>query len=556
MFRRIGWQVVLVGLGFFLAAGILAYLAATYTTESHPAPGGTYVESIGGYPQSLNPLLSFYNDADSDVIALTFSGLTRMTPQGEVEPDLARGWEIDPGGITYTFHLRTDALWHDGTPVVADDVLFTISLLQDPDYPGPSDVAALWQSVKAVRVDDYTVQFVLSEPYAPFMDYTTIGLLPAQILKGIKAADLPTLEYNREPIGCGPYRVAEVTEADGQITAVTLKRFTRYYGQAPNLENVILRFYPNARAAFDAYQDGAVEGVARIPADLLTQSWSEKNLNLYTSLTSEMGVLYFNELISDTLPFGDNRVRQALMFALDRQAIVDQVLMGQAVVPDSPFLPGTWAYSNEDVPQYTYDLQRADALMLAAGWTHASPREPLHNANGATLNFTLIAANEPLYLGMAQAIADQWAQIGVSVTVQGVPPLALSGILEARSYQAALFHLAVPGDPDPYPLWNETQVLGGQNYAGFRHRQISEIVEQARLTTDRERRRTLYKEFQQLFMQELPALPLYIPTYTYGVDSRVQGVQIGPMLMQTGDRFRPIADWYVLQRRVVVSENK
>ena len=114
MFRRIGWQIFLVGVGFLLAAGMLVYLAATYTTEFRPAPGGTYVESVSGYPQSLNPLLSFYNDADSDLVSLVFSGLTRVTMQGEVAPDLALGWEIDPSGITYTFHLNPRALWHDG----------------------------------------------------------------------------------------------------------------------------------------------------------------------------------------------------------------------------------------------------------------------------------------------------------------------------------------------------------------------------------------------------------------------------------------------------------
>ena len=176
MFRRIGWQVLLVGVGFLLTVAFLFYMAATYTTEFRPAPGGTYVESVGGYPQTLNPLLSFYNDADSDVTSLTFSGLTRLGSYGEVVPDLALGWEIDPTGITYTFRLNTEALWHDGAYVTADDVLFTVSLLQDPDYPGPPDIGALWRSVEAQKVNDYTVRFILTEPYAPFLDYTTIGL--------------------------------------------------------------------------------------------------------------------------------------------------------------------------------------------------------------------------------------------------------------------------------------------------------------------------------------------------------------------------------------------
>lgn len=556
MFRRIGWQVLLVGLGFLLAAGMLAYLAATYTTEFRPAPGGTYVESVGGYPQTLNPLLSAYNDADSDVAALVFSGLTRLTPTGEVEPDLARSWDINSSGITYTFELRRDVLWHDGIPFTADDVVFTVGLMQDPDYPGPSDLAALWQSVRVEKVNDYTVKFGLQEPFAPFLDYTTIGVLPYHLLKGIKAADLPALDFNRAPVGTGPFRLAEVSEAEGRIAAITFKRFSRYYGAAPYLENVILRFYPNPRAALEAYEAGTVEGVSRLPADLLAEAVKQPKLQLYSTAFAEMAVVYLNETISATIPFDDNRVRQALFFGLDRQALVNEVLSGQAIVPQTPFLPGTWAYNDEGVFHYEYDPNKALGLLLTAGWSRATPTETLHNAAGAPFAFTLLAANEPQELALAQSIAQQWARLGISATVQAVPPLALSGVLEARSYQAALVHLGIPGDPDPYPLWHETQALAGQNYAGFRHRRISEVLEQARMTVDRVQRLQLYHEFQQLFMTELPALPLYVPIYTYGVDERVQGVQINAMLMQTGHRFRSIADWYVLQRRVVVGETQ
>ncbi len=555
MFRKIGWQVLLVGIGFLASAVILFYMAATYNTEFRPAPGGTYVESVGGYPQSLNPLLSFYNDADNDVVSLVYSGLTRLGMYGEVEPDLAVGWEIDFSGITYTFKLNRSALWHDGAHVTADDVLFTTSLLQDPDYPGPPDIGALWRSVQVIRVDDYTVQFALAQPYAPFLDYTTIPLLPAHRLSGIRAAMLPSLEFNRDPIGTGPFRVAERIETqEGQITQVTLRRFPRYYGEAPYIENILLRFYPTPRAAFEAYQDGLVEGISRIPTELLPEAFAEPNLNLHSATTSEMVMVYLNSFVTDTLTFDDTRVRQALFYGLDRQALVDNVLMGQAVLPKTPLLPGTWAYSTEGVHTYRHDREQAQSLLADAGWTREWVTDTLRDASGQPFAFSLLVANEQQDLAIARALVAQWSRLGISVTLEGVPPLALSGVLESRTYQAALARLVIPGDPDPYPFWHETQALPGQgqNYAGFRDRRISEIVEEARITVNRERRLQLYQEFQQRFMEEVPALPLFVPVYTYGVDARVNGEQIGP-LMHTGDRFRTIANWYVLQRRVVVS---
>lgn len=557
MFRRIGWQMLLVGVGFLIAAIILAYLATTYTTEFRPANGGTYIESVGGYPQSLNPLLSFYNDADSDVAALVFSGLTRIGMSGAVEPDLATGWDIDPSGITYTFTLNPGVLWHDGFYFTADDVLFTVGLLQDADYPGPPDIGALWRSVEVIKTGDYTVKFVLREPYAPFLDYTTVALLPAHLLKDIRAIDLPTLDFNRQPIGTGPFRLMEVQTEEGQIAQLTLRRFPRYYGAEPYLENIILRFYPTARAAFEAYQDGVVEGVSRITLDILPQAFADENLKLHSAETSEMVMLYFNGLVTDTLPFNNTQVRQALFYALDRQSLVDTVLMGQAIIPQTPLLPGTWAYNTAGVPLYTYNPQQALDLLSQAGWRRSTTAQPLRDAAGNPLAFSLMAANDDQDLAVAREIVKQWARIGVSATVQAVPPLALSGLLESRSYHAALVHLIIPGDPDPYPFWHETQALPGQgqNYAGFQNRRMSEIVEQARITVNPNQRLALYQEYQQLFMLEVPALPLYVPVYTYAIDTRVNGDQMGP-LMRTGDRFRTIANWYVLQRRVVASQQQ
>lgn len=555
MFRRIGWQMILVGIGFLVAAAILAYMATTYTTEFRPAPGGTYVESVGGYPQSLNPLLSFYNEADSDVVSLVFSGLTRLNMQGEIEPDLAVGWEIQEPWITYTFHLNQNVVWHDGYPFTANDVVFTVELLQDPDYPGPPDVGELWRTVQVAAVDDYTVQFVLREPYAPFLDYTAIGLLPKHRLNGISAAELALLDFNREPIGTGPFRLMGTELGEGHISAVTLKRFSRYYGRNSYLENLVLRFYPTSRAAYEAYQDGIVEGVARIPLDLLPEAFAEENLRLYSAPTAEMTMLFFNELVTDTLPFGDARVRRALYYALDRQALVDSVLMGQAVLPETPLIPGTWAYTTEGVPAYAQDSQRALALMAEAGWRRSAVTEVLRDDSGIPLSFQLTTSNDPVDVAVGNAVAEQWSRIGVSVTVQAVPQLALTGVLDSRIYEAALARLIIPGDPDPYPFWHETQALAGQgqNYAGFQHRRISEVVEQGRVALRRDERFVLYREFQQLYMEELPALPLYVPVYTYAMDNRVNGGQIGP-LMRSGDRFLTVPDWYVLQRRVVASQ--
>jgi peptide/nickel transport system substrate-binding protein len=553
--HHIRWQILLILLGVVLVGILLTYLAINYTTVFRPGRGGTYVEAIAGSPQYLNPLLSGYNEVDRDICALLFSGLTRLNERGEAEADLARGWDVTLDGLAYTFYLRSNAYWHDGTPVTADDVAFTVGLLQDPDFPGPPDLGSnVWQNVTVEKVDRRTVRFTLPEPYAPFLDYTTVGVLPAHLLQGIRAADLAAAEFNLNPVGSGPFQLEEIEVEGEAITAMVLAQSPRYYRARPYLDRVQFRFYSSDQTALNAYQAGEVEGVARIAAIDLPRARALPSLNLFSAQIAEYGVVFLNLGRLD-LPFSQEpEVRQALLYALDRQQIIDDVLAGQAVVAHSPLVPGTWAY-RDDIPHYTYDPAAAEELLDEAGWVRQAVGGGVRRKEGRWLAFTLLGSSEPERLAVAQMLAEQWTAIGITVTVQTASPLEVREALEKRDFEAILVHVAMPGDPDPYPFWHETQVRDGQNYAGFVHRRMSEVVEHARVTVNRQRRLELYYEFQEIFAQEVPALLLYVPVYTYGVDERIHGPQIGP-LVDPSDRFRTISNWWIVPRRVFVSESE
>ncbi|MFQ6100307.1 MAG: ABC transporter substrate-binding protein [Anaerolineae bacterium] len=552
MTRHILWQVLLIVIGVVLVGILLVYLAINYTTVLRPGRGGTYVEGIAGFPHYLNPLLSS-SQVDHDICALVFGGLTRLNEHGEVEPDLARGWDVTLDGLVYTFHLRSNVYWHDGTPFTADDVVFTIGLLQAPDFPGPSDLGPdLWQTVTVEKVDRRTVRFTLPEPYAPFLDYTTVGILPVHLLGGIRAAALPNVEFNLNPVGTGPFQLEEIEVEGETIATMVLKRHARYYGARPYLDRIQFRFYPSDRAVFDAYEAGEVEGIARVPAADLARAGALPNLALFSAQIARYGIVFLNLGRPDLPFFQEQEVRQALLYALDRQRIVESALGGQALVVHSPLIPGTWAY-DDNVPHYEYDPDAASELLDEAGWELPPGSGGVRRKGGQQLAFTLLTSSEPERFAVAQMLARQWATVGVTVTVETASPLEVREALENRDFEAILVHLALPGDPDPYPFWHETQVENGQNYAGFAHRRISEVIEQARVTVNRERRLKLYYEFQDTFAQEVPALLLYVPIYTYGVDERIHNVQIGP-LMHASDRFRTISEWWIVPRRVFVSE--
>jgi peptide/nickel transport system substrate-binding protein len=576
LFRHIRWQLALIVVGVLLLGGLLTYLAVAFTIQREPAPGGTYVEGVVGSPQFVNPLLCQYNEADRDLCALIFSGLIQFDEHGNPQPDLAERWDISPDGLIYTFHLRANARWHDDQPVTADDVVFTIQLLQDPNYPGSPDLAALWRTVQVVAVNSLTVQMTLQEPLAPFLQYATIGILPKHLLENMAAANLADASFNRNPIGTGPFQVETFGQAEaGQPQHVLLAAYPGYYGRQPFLAKIDLRFYPDFPSMLAAYRAGEIQGLSQVPIADLPDVRTAPTLNLYNARLDAYTMIFLNQ--GDDTPvtfFQDQRVRQALLLGLDRQRLIDEVLHGQGLIANSPIVPGNWAYAS-DLPTVTPDLSRARQLLNQAGWRFPSasqpaavddsglpiaptpasnqPTEPpVRVKDGIPISFTLYTNSDPTHVALAEAIARQWLDIGVKATVVPVQAGLVSNYLAPRTYQAALVDVQLPNDPDPYPFWHETQANAGQNYSQYRDRDLSEVLEQARRTNDLPTRIDLYHKFQQMFSDQVPGLLLYYPIYTYAVSDKVSKVQIGSIAYPS-DRFRTISDWYVITRRAIVS---
>ena len=540
MGRSIRWQALIAFLGVILLAAILASTTRQLTTVSAPEKGGIYREAAIGSPRLINPLFSFSGELDRDLTGLIFQGLTALNEHGEPLPVLAESWQISADQKEITFSLRRSVRWHDGAPFTATDVLYTVEVLQSDAFaasgqPASTFLSELWRNVTVERVDDYTVRFRLKQALAPFLAETTIGILPAHLWSKVPADQLTSSLLNLQPVGTGPWRLANLN-----ATMAQLEPNPYAAADPPFLDAIELYFYPDYTSAFAAFNAGDVDGVSRIVPQNMAAAQTSPAMEVFSAPLAGATFVYFNLRSSDKPFLADPVVRQALNLALDKNKLIDTVLQGQGIAADGPLMRGNWAYT-PGAGQAT-DLQRAAQMLTELGWSDSN-RDGVRDREGAALAFTLLGDDEALL----QELAEQWRQIGVQATPQLVTLTSLAGdYLSPRRFEAAVTHWQLSGDPDPYPLWHSTQIDNGQNYTGWSNPDADLTMEEGRSTNDPGRRIQLYSEFQRLFRQELPALPLFYNVYSFGVSDAVKDVAIS-QINWPWERFRSAARWYVSQ---------
>jgi len=556
--RRIRWQLLIAAGGLILVIGLLlGQTPVTQPADPQPVRGGAYTEGLVGNFLRLNPILDHANQADRDIDRLIFTGLVRFDEHGLPMPDLAESWAISADATLFTFTLRADALWHDGEPVTSNDVIYTFSKLQDEGYPGASELQAMWQQINIIRLDDRSFQFQLPEPFAPFLDYLTIGLLPDHLLRGVSVVDMIDHPFNLNPIGTGPFRFDHFITEDDVIVGVYLTAFTDHYQGAPYLERVEFLYYPDAESAFEAYQSGEVLGLSTVTSSIFSEVLQNPDLNMHSARLPRMGIVFLNLLNPEKEFFTDRRVRQALLMSINRQWLVDEALNGQGVVVQGPIMSNTWAYAEDLIP-IPFDPVLAAERLTSAGWelpvgaTEGAP-DYVRVLDEQTLSFELAYPDDPQFAAVARVLQLSWAQVGVSVDLVAVDHASLlEDYLQAREFEAVLTELDLTQspDPDPYPFWHDTQVDTGQNYSGFSDRNVSIWLERARTIPDVGHRADSYRHFQHRFQDQVPALLLYYPIYNFAIDAQVLGVSMPP-LYDASDRFANISSWFMLARRGV-----
>jgi peptide/nickel transport system substrate-binding protein len=535
-----GWPLLaLLGVGVVVLCAALFAFANPLGKSSGNKTATRYVEAEIGTPSRVNPLFAYASDTDRDLASLVFSGLVRLDADGTPLPDLAQNWDVSSDGLAVVFHLRPNVTWQSGGSFTSADVLFTYGLLGNTALQGDPEQAALWQSIKCTAPDSLTVSCALPEPFAPFLTYATMGILPSSILSSATPQSILDDPFNKRPVGTGPYSVVEMN-----TNHALLRANPSFYLGAPHIDEIELKFYPNmSSAAADIVRgnaDGLLADLTIDPNDYQTLRHVD-GLNSHTANSSSFTILYLND---GTPPINDPAVRSAISRAIDVDSVIADQLGGRGQRADTPIVPGTWAYdSGAQAPQH--DVGQARSILEADGWVLPA-NKTVREKNNTELSITLITDQDALRGAIADAIAAQLADAGINATVARQPSNSLvRDFLIPRQYQAAIFGWDPGADPDPYPAWHSSQTINnGRNIAGYTSNDADKLVEDARRSFDIANRKSLYSQFQALFLLDVPSIPLYVPLDTYFVRRTVSGVDPG-VLFSPASRFRNVYQWTI-----------
>lgn len=516
-----------------------------------PHRGGTLVEGVVGTPRFVNPLLAS-SDADRDLSALVYSGLLKANADGSYSPDLAESFSISEDGLTYSFKIREDARFHDGKPVTADDVEFTVLKAQDSALKSPRRVS--WEGVAVEKRGTHEVVFTLKQPYAPFIGNLSLGILPRHVWQSFASDQFPFSSHNVEAVGSGPYRVASIERSgDGVPTSYSLAANEDYALGEPNISHITLRFYASDSALANALKGGEIMSASNLGPSAAAEA-SEDGAKLMRAPYTRVFGVFFNQNQKEVL--AHKEVRKALDAAIDKQDLVGNVLKGFATVADGPLPPALSASEHASAAEASSSVADGQALLAKAGWkkdpvTGIYGLKPSKAAPTSTLSLSLSTANIPELAEAARHIEEDWKALGAEVDVKVFESSDLNQtVIRPRKYDALLFGIVTGKNPDLYAFWHSSQRNDpGLNIALYTNADADAILARMRKSTDAHQMEHDYAEFALEVAMDTPAAFLWSPDFIYAVPEGLQGVELG-QITTPSDRFQGVEGWYLAKERV------
>ncbi len=540
---------ILLAIGFtsLFVAGISAFSSHIVTV---PAPGGEYVEASVGSPRLVNPVLAYENDADLDLVTLIYSGLMKETVDGKLAVDLASEYRISEDGKIYTFKIRDNAYWHDNEPVKASDVVATFGFIKNPAWKSP--YISRFKNVEVTAVDEKTVQFTLTEPFAPFLSYLKIGIMPEHLWSGVKPENVSRAEYNIKPTGSGPFRYKGLGKDEkGAIHSYSLTRNDSFYGNVPHLASITIKYYSSFMEATDALLKRRVDGISYLPSEYVSEVDKLRTVNLHQINVPQYTAVFFNQEKNELLK--NEELRLVLAKAIDRDALLAATGRAGTIV-NSPVMPWQDGFRSDLTPT-PFDTTAAITSLDELGWQldEDGYRYKGKGDSRKQLAIALTTIDTKENITVTQFIAAAWEKIGIRSTVEITPPARFQADkLRGRNYEALVYGEITGQDPDLHPFWHSSQVgETGLNLALWKNSKADELMVKSRAALTQDDRNAAQNEIQGLIAEDLPAIFLYSPTYIHAVSRRFGGIET-KILDQPAGRLANIADWYVETKRTWV----
>lgn len=501
-----------------------------YTQNGPVTDGDTLIESSIGDAKTLNPALSD-ESAGGDIISLVFNGLLRYNENMELEPCLAEKWKVSKDGKIITYYLRKGVKFHDGVEMNAEDVVFTWKVYTDPTVHTP--YGADYQYIRNVEImDPYAVKVTYKKAFAPALTSTFTSILPKHLLEGkdINNDD----EFNRHPVGTGPYKFVEWKTAQ----QIVLEANPDYWEGKPHIKRFVMRIIPDQSSEFLSLLKGEIDAMGAWTSGGLTpeQYARETNTPKFTDYynkyqTNQFQYVYIGWNLENPL-FKDVRVRKALTMAIDRQAIIQNVVYGLGSLCTGPFVPQSWAY-NKDVKPLPYDPAGAKVLFAQAGWK-PGPNGLLHKAlGGKDTPFSFKLYTNQGNIGRKRIVTivqQQLKQVGIDCQPEIMEwTTLLNEYIDKRKYDAMVLGWGFTPEPDCYLSWHSSQMGEHQyNMVDYKNKTVDRLLVMGRETLDPVKRARIYHRIHQALADDVAATFLYVPYSLPAVHKRFKGLEVNP----------------------------
>jgi len=622
-------------------------------TKIQPAEGGQYIEGVVGSPRFINPIY-VASDVDRDLVELIFSGLMKYDGEGKIIPDLAKEYKILEDGKVYEFYLKENLLWSDGKPLTADDVVFTIKTIQNPEIKSPLRVN--WLGVEVEKISENALRFRLKGSSAVFLENCTLKIMPEHIWKDISPQNFLLTIKNLKPIGSGPFQLKNLNQNEqGQIISLDLVRNPKYFKEGPNLSQVAFYFFKNEEDLIKSYKKGEIKGFSLTSIKNFTNTLEGGGgVVVYSLSLPRYFAIFFNPDYNPpaTLPaesrapakiFSEKEVRQALSYGVNKEEILREVLADRGKIVQSPILPEIYGLRPPTV-SYEFNLEKAKEILKNAGFVESEngklvkivKKEPafqfksnlrvgvqgtevkelqkclardseiypegeitgyfgqktkeavirfqekykkeilepqgLEKGTGDVLKatrtklneicfksseeiipleFSLTTVDQPILKEVAKLLQRQWEALGARVEIKTVDSTNFpEEIIRPRDYEMLLFGEVLGAIPDPFPFWHSSQKRDpGLNLAMYENKKCDKLLEEVRESLDENLRKEKLEGFQDILIEDAPAVFLYNPDYLYLVSKEIKGINT-KTIVDPSKRFSGIEDWYIKTKRV------